>query len=364
MGFGEYGVCPSRDTQQEMNPASSSASVAAPLDVVREEPLCAETPREVLQQAVTPRESVYVRSNFPTPSLDASHVIVVRGAVQHPYEVAVHELAAWPQHEVLVTMECAGNWRLGMDPVPVGEPWSYGAVSTTAWRGVRVADLLTRAGIAPEAVELLTIGADKGERDDSVTPGPVTFARGLPVDAAMHPDTILATHMDGEPLTQHHGAPARLIVPGWYGMASVKWVAAFELITTPFDGYFQRQRYVYKTAEGDTPVTRALVKSFLAKPERSADGRVLTARGWAWSGFGEIARVQVQVNAGEWVDAELIPSTSPYAWTGFSLVLDIPAGPVTVRTRATDTAGNTQPDRIEWNSLGYGNNAVRTFVID
>lgn len=337
----------------------------APLDVVREEPLCAETPAHVLPQAVTPPESVYVRSNFPTPALDASHVIAVRGAVDHPFAFAVGELADMPQHEVLVTMECAGNWRLGMDPVPVGEPWSYGAVSTTRWRGVRVADLLARAGVQSGAVELLTVGADSGPRDDALTPGPVTFARGLPLDVAMHPDTILATHMDGASLTAHHGAPARLIVPGWYGMASVKWVAAFELITTHYDGYFQRQRYVYRTEQGDTPVTRALVKSFLLAPsddDMQNRGHV-TLKGWAWSGFGSIARVAVQVNDGVWMEAHLEPSASAYAWTGFSVDVSLPQGSVTLRSRATDSAGNTQPDQITWNTLGYGNNAVRSLVI-
>jgi DMSO/TMAO reductase YedYZ molybdopterin-dependent catalytic subunit len=307
---------------------------------------------------------VYVRSNFPTPQLDASHVVRVSGAVEHAYEFAVSSLADMPQHEVLVTMECAGNWRLGMDPVPEGEPWRYGAVSTTTWRGVRVADVLARAGVRSNAVELLATGADCGERSDADAPGPVTFARSLPMDVALHPDTLLATHMDGEPLSPHHGAPLRLLVPGWYGMASVKWVTSLEVLTTPYTGYFQRTRYVYRSEAGDTPVSRALVKSFVTSITR--EGEMVHVRGWAWSGFGHITQVDVQVNGGTWVAAELAPGASPYAWSGFAVAVPIaPAGDgVVVRSRATDSAGNIQPERAPWNALGYGNNGITEIRAD
>jgi len=343
---------------------TSTTVAAAPLHVVRAHPLCAETPTSVLALPQTPAPSVYVRSNFPTPALDASHKVAVRGAVQRAHEYAVADLLTWPQHEVLVTMECAGNWRLGMEPVPEGEPWSWGAVSTTRWRGVRLADVLAQVGVQPDVVELVAVGADQGPRDDATEPGAVTFARALPIEVAMHPDTLLATHMDGEPLTPDHGAPLRLVVPGWYGMASVKWVAALELVTTPFTGYFQRQRYVYRTASGVEPVTRARVKSFVVSPTPDAPcTRDVTLRGWAWSGYATVAEVSVQVNDGPWVPAALEPPASDYAWTGFALPLVLPEGTVTVRTRARDAAGNVQPEQAEWNDLGYGNNAIRSFTL-
>jgi DMSO/TMAO reductase YedYZ molybdopterin-dependent catalytic subunit len=334
-----------------------------PLVVVRPHPLCAETPLAALQSAITPAASVYVRSNFPTPVLDAAHQVDVRGAVASPYAIGLRELAVMPQRTVVATVECAGNWRLGMDPVPPGEPWQYGAVSTTVWTGVPLQLIMERAGVAANAVEVLAIGADRGPRDDAE--GEVTFARALPLAVARHPDTLVVTHMDGAPLMPDHGAPVRLLVPGWYGMANVKWLAALEVRTVPFAGYFQRQRYVYDTADGVTPVAEARVKSMITVPE--PDGRcerAATIRGWAWSGAGAITRVELSVNGAAWREAQLGPAMSAYAWTPFELALMLPEGKVTLRSRATDAAGNSQPERMVWNRLGYGNNAVRAITVN
>jgi DMSO/TMAO reductase YedYZ molybdopterin-dependent catalytic subunit len=305
---------------------------------------------------------VYVRSNFAAPTLDATHVLRVGGAVATPFELRLAELAALPQYEVLVTMECAGNWRVAMEPVPPGEPWAYGALSTTTWRGVRLADLLTRAGVAADAVEVLAVGADAGPREDAV--GLVRFARSLPLAAALAPDTLVATHMDGAPLTADHGAPVRLIVPGWYGMASVKWLAALEVLTTPFTGYFQRERYVYDRDGEITPVTHALVKSMITAPtDGGACASSTLVTGWAWSGAGGITRVEVQVNDGAWREAALGTPASRWAWTPFTYAATLPLGRVTLRSRATDASGAVQPEQIVWNRLGYGNNAIRAFTV-
>jgi DMSO/TMAO reductase YedYZ molybdopterin-dependent catalytic subunit len=182
----------------------------------------------------------------------------------------------------------------------------------------------------------------------------------MPLDAALAPDTLVATHMDDAPLTAHHGAPMRLIVPGWYGMASVKWLARLEAITQPFTGYFQRMRYVYDTESGVVPVTRALVKSMIVAP---AEGALCSAQeavqGWAWSGAGGIATVEVQVNDGAWQLATVGVPASRWSWTPFSCAVQLPVGASVIRSRATDIAGATQPERIVWNRLGYGNNAIR-----
>lgn len=334
---------------------------SVPLDVVREHPLCAETPVPLLQHAVTPPASVYVRSNFDTPVAHSAWTVSVAGEVERPLTLTLDALAALPQHEVLVTMECAGNWRLGMDPVPEGEPWKYGAVSTTRWRGVPLALLLGHAGPVRDAIEVLAIGADAGPRSDAE--GIVRFERALPLDMALHPDTLVATHMDGAPLTAVHGAPLRLIVPGWYGMASVKWLQALEVRTAPFTGYFQTKRYVYHTAAGTTAVSRALVKSMIVAPVPGgpSESRV-EIRGWAWSGHGPITRVEVAVGDA-WYDATLGTAASPYAWTPFTLPTVLPPGEVVLRSRATDASGAVQPEAIAWNSLGYGNNAVRAVTV-
>ncbi len=336
----------------------------AVLDVVRAEPLCAETPVRLLSSSMTPAPSVYVRSNFARPPLNATHVIDIGGAVQSPFAVSLPELAALPQRHVTVTLECAGNGRLGMDPVPPGEPWRFGAVSTTTWSGISLRTLLERAGLTPDVVEILGVGADTGPRDDA--DGDVRFARSLPIADAMHPDTIVATHMAGAPLSADHGAPARLIVPGWYGMASVKWLARLDAITTPFSGYFQLQRYVYDVNGTVEPVGRARVKSMITSPiEGARCARAVTVQGWAWSGAGAIARVELAVNnAPVWIDAALDTPASAYAWTPFEAELVLPdGGAATIWSRATDTAGKTQPERIEWNRLGYGNNGVRGVTV-
>ena len=336
----------------------------AALVVVRAEPLCAETPARLLPLSITPAPSVYVRSNFELPQLGLMHAVEIGGAVQHPFSITPSALAALPQRHVTVTLECAGNGRLGMDPVPTGEPWRYGAVSTTTWSGVSLRTLLERAGLVPDVVEVLALGADAGPREDAE--GEVRFARALPLSDALHPDTIVATHMAGAPLSLDHGAPVRLIVPGWYGMASVKWLARLEAITTPFTGYFQQQRYVYDVGGLVEPVRRARVKSTITSPiDGGACGRAVTVQGWAWSGAGAIARVELAVNdASIWIDAALGTPVSAHAWTPFEAELVLPhAATATIRSRATDTAGNTQPERIQWNRLGYGNNGVRTIEV-
>ncbi len=337
------------------------ADRASVLDVVRAHPLCAETPLALLQQPVTPAPSVYVRSNFATPVAHADWSIVISGDVAHVTRVTLDALAAMPQHELLMTMECAGNGRLGMDPVPGGEPWQYGAVSTTRWRGVSLAMLLAQAVPARTAVEVLACGADAGPRDDAT--GIVRFERALPLEVAMHPDTLVATHMDGDPLTADHGAPVRLVVPNWYGMASVKWLAGVQLLSAPYTGYFQHKRYVYDVDGIVRPVSRALVKSMIVSPmPQQTTTPQGTVRGWAWSGSGAITHVDVAVNS-RWHRATLSAPASPYAWTPFSLEVELPTGDVMLRSRATDATGATQPEAIVWNRLGYGNNAVRAVSV-
>ncbi|HEX5435825.1 MAG TPA: sulfite oxidase [Gemmatimonadaceae bacterium] len=337
------------------------------LVVVKPSPLNAETPTPALAAEVTPSRHVYVRSNFAHPQLDdGAHRIAVGGAVHSPFAIDMSELRALPMHTVVATMECAGNDRSSMRPPPPGELWRSGAVSTARWTGVPLAAVLERAGVHTEAVEILVEGADAGPREDSV--GPVTFGRALPVADALQPDTLLAMMMNGEPLARPHGAPVRLIVPGWYGMASVKWVTRIEALTTPYRGYFQRKRYVYEDASATSPVTRMRVKSMIVSPE---DGDVvasapLLVQGWAWSGAAPIVRVEVAIGGGDtWRDAQLGAAASTHAWTPWELQCDVPQpGRYALRSRATDGAGNVQPDAARWNRHGYGNNAVRTVIID
>jgi DMSO/TMAO reductase YedYZ molybdopterin-dependent catalytic subunit len=232
-----------------------------------------------------------------------------------------------------------------MAPLPPGEPWGTGAVSTASWTGPPLALLLERAGVRDDAVEILVSGADRG------TPAgareAMRFARALPLDKAMDPNVILAVEMNGRPLPIEHGAPARLVVPGWYGMASVKWVARIAALTEPFEGWFQRDRYVYERDHERRPVDVMRVKSTIVTPESGrgvARGRVLVW-GWAWSGAAQIAAVELSLDGGEWQEATLDPQLAPHAWRRFAHVLDVgePGRHSPTWPRGTSTATATTP---------------------
>jgi len=336
------------------------------LDIIGYAPFNAETPRDVLSEPVTPAASVYVRTNFDVPRLDArEHRIRIDGAVQGPFDINVAELRELAQRTLMVTMECAGNDRLSMRPVPRGEPWQGGAISTANWSGVPLRALLDRAGVDTSAIEVLVEGADHGARPDADKP--VTFARSLPLADALSPDTLLALEMNGAPLAPEHGAPVRLVVPGWYGMASVKWVTRISVLTTAYAGYFQTRRYVYENGNGIAPVTRMRVKSIIVAPdERSVHpAGTLSVWGWAWSGTGAITRVELSVGDNGWHDAQIERSTSPHAWSRWQIDVSLERpGRYVLRSRATDSSGATQPEASDWNHLGYGNNAVQPIVIE
>ena len=335
----------------------------AKLVVVKPKPLNAETPLEALAHTHTPTGSFFVRNNHPVPELPAAtHRIVVEGAVEEPFTLRLAELAQGPLRELTVTLECAGNGRALMAPLPEGEPWSKGALGTAVWRGVPLSLVLGRARLRPEVVEVLIEGAD-GE-------GSKRFARSLPLSKALHPDTLLALEMNGAPLPREHGAPVRLIVPGWYGMAHVKWVRRIEALTQPFAGYYQRERYIYDGGDGQAlePVTRIRVKSLIISPAsgtRVAPGRVVV-QGLAWSGERRVVQVEVAVDGGEtWKPATLVDTPKPSAWVRWAFTWeDAVPGRHTLRARATDEAGEMQPEAPRWNRLGYGNNSVQVHMVE
>ncbi|HEX8701546.1 MAG TPA: sulfite oxidase [Myxococcaceae bacterium] len=333
------------------------------LVVVKPEPFNAETPLQALALSRTPTSAFYVRSNYAEPELPgAVHRLTVEGAVESAFTLEVGELARLSRRSLTVTLECAGNGRTGMSPLPEGEPWGQGALGTAIWTGVPLAEVLARARLRREVVEILIEGADgKGSK---------RFARALPVSKAVHPDTLLALEMNGAPLTRAHGAPVRLVVPGWYGMASVKWVTRLEALTQPFDGYYQRERYIYDTGAGrePEPVTRMRVKSLITGPaegEQVKPGPVVV-QGMAWSGERRVVQVEVAVDGGEsWKPATLLEVPKPSAWVRWAFTWeDAKPGRHTLRARATDEAGETQPEAAQWNRLGYGNNAVQVRVVD
>ncbi len=321
---------------------------------------------EALRHDVTPLGLHYLLIHFDVPYVSAPETWTLRvsGKVRKPLELSLATIKALPQRTLRVTLECAGNGRSRMSPRPASQPWDTGAVGTAEWTGTPLRNVLEQAGLTKEAAEVVFFGADRGfdagvEHD---------YGRSLKPDLAMHDDVLLVHAMNGQPLLPQHGFPLRLIVPGWYGMASVKWLDRIEVLDRPFDGHQQVGTYIYRSFPGDpgVPVTHMRVKSLMVPPgipdwytrRRLVDQGEVELTGRAWSGGGvPIARVEV-CTGGEWHDATLDPDCGPYAWRGWRFSWNALPGEYELTCRATDANGKVQPMEGAWNTGGFGNNSV------
>jgi DMSO/TMAO reductase YedYZ molybdopterin-dependent catalytic subunit len=313
-----------------------------------------------------PNAHFYVRNHFRTPTLDPdTWRLDVGGLVERPIALNLRDLSRLPTETRVVTLECAGNGRYTLDPAVDGEPWRLGAVSTAEWTGVPLAEVLDRVGVRPDASEVIFRGADRGIVDGRADQ--VHFERSLPLDTARQAQALLAYAMNGEPLPLQHGYPVRLVVPSWYGVASVKWLTTIELSDHVFEGYFQTTKYWYEPVGAPRePVMLQRVRALITDP---GDGDQLppgetTVRGVAWSGAAPTARVEVSLNHGPWQDARLLGDRQRHRWQWWELQTHLDQrGLTSIRARATDLAGRTQPDVPDWNAHGYGNNAVQEAVV-
>ena len=340
------------------------------LVVHRTQPLNCETSLPALIGGVVmPNSRFYVRNHFATPRLDeARWRLDVHGLVERPLRLGLRDLMRMRSHSLVATLECAGNGRAMLDPPVDGEQWRLGAVSTAEWTGVPLVEIIDHATPTPGAVDVVFRGADRGTVDGRNDP--IAFERSLSIADARHGEVLLAYAMNGEPLPVEHGYPVRLIVPSWYAVASVKWLTDIELIGEPFGGYFQRDRYVVESQrDGSTqhePVRHQQVRSLVTEPTDDADVTVgdIAIRGVAWSGVAPIDRVDVRIGDGPWQVARLIGERQRHRWQWWELLthLDSP-GETTVRARATDLAGRTQPEQPVWNRLGYCANAIQAVAI-
>jgi DMSO/TMAO reductase YedYZ molybdopterin-dependent catalytic subunit len=267
-----------------------------------------------------------------------------------------------------VTLECAGNGRSMLNPAVDGEQWTLGAVSTAEWAGVPLTEVLERAHPTAGAHTVVFRGADEGTVDGAAEP--MRFERSLSLDDARASEALLAYAMNGEPLPVEHGHPVRLIVPGWYAVASVKWLTHIDVTDAPFEGFFQTSRYVYvRERDGHTtcePVRYQNVRSLITEPQAGDDVALgdVVVRGVAWSGAAPIDSVDVSVDNGAWQRARLIGDRPRHSWQWWELATRLDRrGPTVIRARATDLAGRTQPDHPEWNRLGYGANAIQTVPV-
>ncbi|WP_116952945.1 sulfite oxidase [Jiangella endophytica] len=329
-------------------------------------------PLEALRYDVTPSGLHYLLTHYDIPALDpAGWRLTVSGAVARPLALGLDDLRARPRVTHRVTLECAGNGRARLSPRPVSQPWLDEAVGTAEWTGTPLAGLLAEAGVATSAVDVAFTGADRGvERGVEQT-----YERGLPLAEALRDDVLLADEMNGRPLPPQHGAPVRLIVPGWYGMAHVKWLVGVTVLESEFDGFQNVTAYRLKQTADDPgePVTRILPKALIQPPGvpdfqsrvRVLDHGVVELTGRAWSGFAPVASVEVSTDdGGTWQPAELGPQPAPYAWRSWRCEWAALPGRYELRARARDAAGHEQPVDQAWNRQGVANNhAQRVTVI-
>ncbi|NJC74065.1 sulfite oxidase [Planosporangium thailandense] len=341
------------------------------------DPYNAEPPRAALDgAALTPLDTFYSRNHGPVPRIDPrAWRLEVDGLVERTLVLSLADLRGrFDSHSVVATLVCAGNRRADLSrvrPLPGEEPWGPGAISTARWTGARLADVLAAAGVRPAAGHVAFTGPDVSPRADPPQP----FGGSIPVAKAMAGEPLLAWEMNGEPLPVVHGAPVRVVVPGYIGARSVKWVRRISVQDRPSDNYFQASAYRLLPAE-DHPAAAGLPLSVIALNAailRPGDDQPLPAGPNPVSGYavaGEdrrIARVDVSVDGGRhWQQADLGADTGPWAWRLWRATVDLPRGPAEIIARAWDTSAATQPERPEplWNPQGYVNNSwprVRVF---
>ncbi len=319
-----------------------------------ESPLNLEMPFEKLEAFLTPTESFYVRTHFPIPAIDRdAWWLRVEGEVEKPFAINYEQLLEFESITVPVTLECAGNSRNFLEPKVKGVQWGLGAVGTAEWTGVPLSILLDRAGVEANASEVILEGTDGGMLDDPKSPpGKLRFARSVPLKKARH-DVLLAYKMNGSELPPEHGFPVRAIVPGWYAMASIKWLQRIIVTDEPFTGYYQTIDYAYWNRRAEvaelTPLTEMQIKAEIAKPAQGetvpANSRV-RVHGAAWTSDGQITKVELSTDGGStWNETSLLGAPKANAWRLWEFNWQTPAaaGTRTLIARATDSTGRTQP---------------------
>ena len=326
-------------------------------------------PLEALRYDTTPPGLHYLLVHFDIPTIEAgAWRLRVGGLVRQPLELTLENLMARPASTVAVTVECAGNGRARLQPRPVSQPWLGEAIGTARWTGTPLAPLLEEAGIEPDALELVFTGADRGIQGGQEE----DYGRSLTIAQALRPEVMLVWAMDGVALPPQHGFPLRLLVPGWYGMTSVKWLTNIEAVAEPYQGYQQAVAYRYSRDADDpgSPVERMRVRALMIPPgipeylsrQRFVAAGTISLSGRAWSGSGIVTRVEVGVD-GAWAEASLEPHVGDFAWRGWSFDWQAVPGDHELSCRATDATGAVQPLEAPWNYRGLGNNAVQRVVV-
>ncbi|MEI9424117.1 sulfite oxidase [Mesorhizobium sp. Cs1299R1N1] len=350
---------------------------SAGLIIRQREPKNLETPFDRIDSYLTPTALFYIRSHFPRPTLDrASYQLRIDGAVRHPFAISYEQLRNMPSETRVATLECAGNSRVFLIPQVQGAQWELGAAGNAEWTGVPLRALLERAGLADDACEIVLEGADRGApKEEPRPPDPISYVWSLPRAKAIQPEVLIAYQMNGQDLPLDHGFPVRAIVPGHYGMASVKWLTRIEAVRDPFHGYWQTTDYAYWALTNGKPVRRALgemkLKSEIARPriyETLVPNRIYTVSGAAWAGESDVTEIQVSTDGGlGWAEAEFLDPVRRHAWRRWKFDWLTPKGPgqYTLLARAKDASGAFQPYDHDQAYGGYAINhclSIEVFI--
>ena len=318
-----------------------------------------EMPLEGDLPFITPNEKFFVRSNGPIVAEiePAEWSLKVTGLVNEEIELNLEDLKGMESRTITAWLECSGNSRsrFGDDPETVeGTQWGNGAIGNVEWTGVSLADILDKAGVKEGAVDVVSQGGDFED-----------MKRGLPIEVAYNPDVMLVWQMNGEDLPVPNGGPVRLLVPGWGGIASTKWIVGLDVIDKPWDGHYNVESYVYVSPEGTVlrPVRELGPKSVITAPvpNDTLSAGSQTVSGFAWSGWGGITKVEVSGDGGEnWEEATITDEAGPTSWVRFEYDWDASAGDAVLQSRCTDQSGLMQPkySEVQWNERGYGMNAI------
>jgi sulfite oxidase len=324
-----------------------------------------EMPVEAFIDEITPVERFFVRCHTMIPQIKLPEwKLEIAGLVDHPLTLTLADLKKLPRLELVSVLECAGNGRNFYKPNVAGAQWRFGSVGNARWTGVRLKDVLEKAGVKPVATQLLLNGADL-----PLVKMP-KFQRTLEVGKAMHPDTLLAWDMNGKPLTADHGFPLRVIAPGWASDSWVKWLTRIELLDHDFDGFWMKTAYRHparNVAPGTAvdpkdmiPVTDLNVKSVIANPGDWAAPGIIIVQGAAWSNTSPVAKVEISTDAGKtWSRANFTGKPTKYGFRKFTYTWRAAEGQHTLMSRAANEAGQSQPFEPEWNPNGYLYNAAQ-----
>ena len=335
--------------------SQSNSNDSLSLNTIGENPYVAETPPDALDSWLTPNPLFYVRSQFNYPEINDDEWSLKLLSSKDSKIFNLDDIKNLPKHTLPVTLECAGNNRADLDPTVSGNQLNNGAVSNAVWSGTPFNSVLETINLDQDIMEILFEGADVGSTSEGKAPEP--YRRSL------------AYEMNGEVLPIEHGYPVRLIVPGWYGMAHVKWLSKITTLTEPFSGYFQGEKYVLKYRDGTkSPVQEMQVKSTITSPSDNMTlkyGTTHTIKGHAWSGRTNVDRVEISVDQGQtWRLTELQGPTESYSWQLWTYEWSPKSlGQYTILSRATNDKGTQQPSESVWNELGYQVNGIKSISV-